>query len=167
MLITQNRADDDGGGIMNLGTLTISNSTISNNSTVIDDGGGIANVGTLTVTRCQIIGNEANNSGGGIDTRNAGASTTISDSTIAANSADLGGGLEVFNSANLIAVNCAISGNIALANGGGGGGIQILCHANFGCTIAQNISNTGVGGGVYLGTANDAIRPSGNSTPPI
>ena len=78
----------DGGGILNdLGTLTVSNSTISNNSA--DDGGGISNFGgTLKVERSTISGNTAG-AGGGIcsDTRSdfSTSKTTITNSTISGN----------------------------------------------------------------------------------
>ena len=74
-----------GGGINNAGTLTVTNSTIDNNS-AIDGGGGIDNAGTLTVTNSTIADNARrrhlqlgtltvtnstidNNDGGGISER--------------------------------------------------------------------------------------------------
>lgn len=67
-----------GGAIYNKGTLTINNSTISNNieknsssmiySSVIADGAGIYNDGTLDLLGGNITNNTCNNSGGGIYT---------------------------------------------------------------------------------------------------
>src|SRR5262245_30889238 len=125
VLVTRNRANADGGGIMNAGTLNVINSIISNNDAINDDGGGIANTAFLTVTRSQILSNTAPSAGGGIDTRGGSAvGTTITDSTIAGNSATFAGGLEVTGSARLFAASCTISGNFALFSGGGG--IQVF-----------------------------------------
>jgi predicted outer membrane repeat protein len=54
-----------GGGIVNLGTLTVEHSTISQNTTGTA-GGGIANLGTLTVDHSTITQNIAGTAGGGI-----------------------------------------------------------------------------------------------------
>ncbi|MGH7884224.1 MAG: hypothetical protein ACRENO_00860, partial [Thermodesulfobacteriota bacterium] len=62
--ISGNSANNDGGGIINIGgtaTATITNSTISGNS-ANDDGGGIINIGgtaTATITNSTISGNNA------------------------------------------------------------------------------------------------------------
>jgi hypothetical protein len=71
----------DGGGIYNLGTLTVTNSTFDHNS-VANDGGGIYNNGTLTVTNSTFDHNSAG-SGGGIYIFNATLELT---NTIIANS---------------------------------------------------------------------------------
>src|SRR6185369_12231785 len=55
-----------GGGIFNEGTLTIVNSTISDNQTGKDgDGGGIYNGSTLTLINSTISGNQTGPGGGG------------------------------------------------------------------------------------------------------
>ena len=59
----------EGGGILNGGTLTVSNSTLSGNSAGLD-GGGIHNGGTLTVSGSTLSGNSASY-GGGISQRRA------------------------------------------------------------------------------------------------
>ena len=57
---------DSGGGILNHGTLTVTNSTISGNYVSYDGGGGggIYNVGTLNVANSTISGNWTNIAGG-------------------------------------------------------------------------------------------------------
>ena len=88
-----------GGGIINSGTLTLMNSTVSGNHiaafglVATGTGGGIANSGTLTVTRSTISGNRASGSagdsgeglGGGI--ANSGGTLTVTNSTISGNTA--------------------------------------------------------------------------------
>ena len=70
-----------GGGIINQGTLTIENCTISNNdATSNDDGGGFANEGTATLINDTFAGNIGN----GINQR--GGTLTVSDCTISGNS---------------------------------------------------------------------------------
>ena len=77
----------DGGGIYNLGTLRVANSTFSGNSA--HTGGGISNYasGTLNITNSSFSGNSATYLGGGID-NSAGAVTLRN--TIIANSASGG-----------------------------------------------------------------------------
>ena len=92
-----------GGAICNGGTLTIMNSTFSGNVARQHEGGGIANYGTLTITNSTFSGNVARSSllgsvAGGI----------------------LNGGL--FQSSGTLAINnSTFSGNVA--RGGKGGGI--------------------------------------------
>lgn len=77
----------EGAGILNLGTLTLTGSTLSNN-TAFEFGGGIDNVGTLTISGSTLSGNSAFD-GGGIE--NDGT-LTVSDSTLAGNTASDDGG---------------------------------------------------------------------------
>ena len=100
-------SDDNGGGIYNLGTLTVTNCVISDN-TVNESGGGIYNAGILTVTNSSILNNSTPEEysclvpytssyicfacrGGGV--YNAGGDLTVTNSTIAGNSAVYGGGI--------------------------------------------------------------------------
>ena len=74
--------NNDGGGILNLGTLTVSGCILSGNSAGDSpfysygehgNGGGIYNAGTLTVSNSILTGNQAGSAGGGI--YNAGTAT--------------------------------------------------------------------------------------------
>jgi hypothetical protein len=144
-------------------TLTVTNSTISDNSA--DSGGGIINGAFdggafLTVTNSTISGNSATANGGGISNGSGGselavASVTISNSTLSGNTA-AGDGGAIFNStseqiAMLVITNSTISDNSATGNGGG---ISNVGGANFaeldlGNTIldagssGENIFNSG------------------------
>ena len=132
-----------GGGINNRGTLTLNNSTVSDNSSV--HGGGIVNNGTMTINNSTISGNTADGSGGGIRNNDT---MTINNSTISGNSAPgFGGGgiINVFSGATLNLNNSTVSGN---STGGSVGGINVfngtLTLKN---TIVANNSSGGDCGG--------------------
>jgi hypothetical protein len=114
--VSANFASTSGGGISNApgGSLTVSNSTLSANSAG-ETGGGIDNSsGTVTVSWSTLSDNSAPNSGGGID--NVGGTVTVSDSTLSANSAGHGGG--IYNSGTLSVSSSTLSGNAAYQGGG-------------------------------------------------
>jgi len=117
VIVTSNDGDD-GGGIDNDGDLTINDSTISNNTTSdADDGGGIRNLGTLEINRSTIIGNEADTDGGG-GISNLEGEATLSNVTVSGNStAGAGGGIS--NNGELNLNNVTIAGNSATLGGGG------------------------------------------------
>lgn len=128
-----------GGGIQNLGTLTVTNSIITGNGA--DDGGGISNGGTLTVTNSTITGNTATNWGGGIV---SWSPLTVTNSTISSNTALLGGG--ILSGSALTVTNSTITGNTATTIGGGiynGGGALTVTNS----TIVRNTAPAGQGGG--------------------
>jgi hypothetical protein len=137
-----------GGGIDNLGRLTIDNSTISGNSVrpsgfIRANGGGIYNGATLTIDHSTISGNTSSN-GGGIYNQ---ATLTINNSTIDGNSAvgripfdGYGGG--IFGSATIN--NSTISHNVADTAGSGIDGSATLQNsilANFNNCAATITSN--------------------------
>src|SRR5262249_46386578 len=81
--------DGRGGGILNLGTLTLSGCNVTKNSAVRPgpdaQGGGIYNNGTLTLSGCNVTGNSASTlnayyptEGGGIFNDPQGHMTTLS-----------------------------------------------------------------------------------------
>ncbi len=109
--------DDRGGGISNVdnGTLTITDSIISGNKA--EDDGAIRNLGTLEVSNSTLSGNTSNGTAGGIYNDN-GATATVSDSTFSENSAPDGGG--IFNSGGTLEVNnSTFSGNRSTVGYGG------------------------------------------------
>ena len=105
-----------GGGIVSSGTLTISNSTISDNFGG-PSGGGIANSGTLTISNSTLSGNSALVTGGGIYNL-PGATVAITNSTLSGNAADGIAGGGVYNVGTLTISNSTFSGNAAAAGGG-------------------------------------------------
>ena len=142
--ISGNTAGNDGGGIHNTGTLTVTDSTISENTAQDGDGGGIHNNATLTVTGSTISENNAFSLGGGIlsDT----GTVTVASSTISGNSATTSGGGIYNQAANLIVSNSTISGNLGILGAGGMynhiGGILTVTNS----TISGNAGD--IGGGI-------------------
>ncbi len=113
-----------GGGILNFGgTLTVTNSTFSDNSAPSGTGGGILNIGgTLAIKNGTFSGNSAggtggSNGGGGIDNEESGT-VTVTNSTFSGNSsAYWGGGIE--NSAGTLTVTNSTFSDNGADNGGG------------------------------------------------
>ena len=129
---------EGGGAVHNAGTLTISDSTVSNSfaprsQDFLGRGGAIANTGTLTLVNVIVSGNEAGHAGG-IDsagdatimhstiTENIGGGIgawgglMMTDSTISSN--QVGGGLAVGGDGPASVVRCTVSGNRAYQGGG-------------------------------------------------
>jgi hypothetical protein len=141
-----------GGGILNSGTLTVTNSTFSNNSATFD-GGGILNSGTLTITNSTFSNNSAGDTGGGIAN---GGTLTLTNSTFANNSASsdfAGSGGGISNDGTLTVTNSTFSNNSANGSFGSTGGgifnfIGTLTVTN--STFANNsASGNSGGGGIY------------------
>ncbi|MFZ4790401.1 MAG: InlB B-repeat-containing protein [Candidatus Competibacteraceae bacterium] len=111
-----------GGGLYNeVSTLTVMNSTLSDNAAG-GAGGGIGNwKGTLTVSNSTLSGNIAG-SGGGITCESAGATLTVINSTLSGNVAggysSSGGGIKTYDS-KLTVINSTLTSNTANQYGGG------------------------------------------------
>jgi hypothetical protein len=141
VIVSGAKFSTNGGAFSNLGTLTISNSTISGNTVGPDGGGGgiYNNIGTVTVSNSTISGNSVTDNGGsgganGGGIYNRGGTLTVSNSTISGNSATGGGygsfgfGGGIYNRGSGTISNSTISGNSATSvargtAGGLGGGI--------------------------------------------
>ena len=138
-------------GIINAGTLTLADSTVSNNrneSGFFPTGGGIRNSGTLEIANSTISGNSVRRNGGGI--YNSGT-LTLTNSTVSENSGQLiGGGIYSITtdaSERTTIKNSTISGNSASYSGGGihnDSGLTVVENA----TVTRNTAPSGRGGGV-------------------
>ena len=83
-------------------------------------GGGILNEGTLTLNNATVSGNISNCRGAGIE-NTSGATATLNNSTVSGNSSPNGGGGGIYNQGTLNLNGSTVSGNDG--HGGGGGGI--------------------------------------------
>ncbi len=177
LTITGGITGNDGGGILNNGVLTVSNSTISGNIVSASfngylgpSGGGIENYGTLTLINSTISGNQVSfytsgcplgcgDSGGGID--NDGTLTLIN-STVSGNSAVL-----------FISYDGSITGPIS-ASGGGINNYGTLTMNNS-TVVGNSVNGYGIvinlgltvglgGGGIAGGAAGTNNIISGNTS---
>ena len=160
LVITNGYDNDDpnygGGGILNLGTLTLTNCTISGNTCLdsYDGGGGIDSYGTLTLNQCTLTGNSQNNWVGGALDVEAGTAT-VNQCTISGNVAletAAGGAMGIDSTGTLIVNQSAIMANTAIGTGntnGGGAAVwnsggQLVLNE---CTVQGNDADGSQGGG--------------------
>jgi len=161
--LTNNTAKGgNGGGIYNsadAGTLTITNTILTNNNAAYGgSGGGIYNTGyyntgTLTITNTILTNNNAAY-GGGI--ANTAGNVTITNTTIADNTAHYGNGGGIANSGyyntagNVTITNTTIADNTA--HYGNGGGIANINNMGTVTVLSGTIANNTAtnGGGIYL-----------------
>ncbi len=148
-----------GGAIDNLGTLTLSQCTLSGNSADNFNGGGIANSGTLTLTQCTLFGNSAGGGGGAI--HNAGT-LTLTHCTLSGNSAaGGGGGIDNTNAGTLTLTNTIVAGNTSSGAGGpdiDNSGTLTLAGVNF----IGDLTATGKSASASLLTGNAMLAPLGS-----
>lgn len=145
----------NGGGIYNLGTLTVIDTTFTDNVAssrtgyVIGSGGAIYNQGTLTVRDSTFTGNAAE-SGGAIYSR-SGTKLTVERTTISDNSAPCGGS-GISNRGTTTVSDSTISDNMVLGNwceAGAAGisnnnGTMTVTHS----IISGNVNENSSGGGL-------------------
>ncbi len=130
-----------GGGIYNKSTLTISGGSITGNTSSY--GGGIYNhEGTLTINSGSITGNTSSSNGGGI--HNYGGTLTINGGSITGNTSSYGGG--IYNRSTLTISGGSITGNTSSSSGGGIYNHEGTLTINSG-SITENTSS--YGGGIY------------------
>lgn len=141
LTITAGSADYGAGIYNDNGTLTVIDSTVSDNIAT-QDGAGIYNLGTLTVTDTTLSGNSATWSGGGIYATNH---ATLNHVTLSGNSAYDGGG--IYNFYILAVTNSTLSNNSA--SYGGGISNQNLATLNITGSTLFNNSAAIYGGGIY------------------
>jgi hypothetical protein len=181
VVVTGNTNPNEGGGLAlydgggDLGTLTISDSTISSNQAA-GDGGGIAfginadatisnsvissnsgglgagiyqSASWLTISDSVITGNVSSGQGGALFVF-SGYETTVTDTVMDGNTAAYAGGaISFFGSSNLLVERSVLANNEALAEGGGvnlsGDGPVAILDS----TISGNRTIAGDGGGLW------------------
>lgn len=155
-----------GGGISNLGTVTVENSLVEGNriddngSGLLTGGGGISNDGQLDIEGSSLSFNNSSGSdnGGGVFTT-AGSYSRINNSTIDGNSVSSGGGLSTAGS--LYIANSTISNN----GGSIGGGIEVLIGGIlFGTNLTIVGNDASNGGGISVGSGASAYVYSSTIT---
>jgi fibronectin-binding autotransporter adhesin len=119
--ISDNTADKSCGGInLDLATTTLTDCTVSGNSTG-GGGSGLAGDGPTTLTNCTVSGNSAGGAGGGLGS--FGASATLTNCTFSDNRAKYGGGLWNNGPSTTITTitltDCTVSGNTSSSSFGG------------------------------------------------
>jgi hypothetical protein len=148
--------EERGGGIMNLGRLTLRNCVVTAN--IANGGGGINNRGALTLINSTVSNNTAAEvrppgigCGGGGGIKSGGKSLILINSTVSNNQAGVhergwGGGVHVGCNCTAVFTNSTISGNKAVVDGGGVRVRGTLRLVN--STISSNAAGTG--GGLYV-----------------
>jgi hypothetical protein len=165
--ILRNTAGTFGGGVANWGSMTVTNATIAGNSVGsagFGKGAGIANEWDLTVINCSLTDNVVTGaSGGGGAIMDGGRQMRVINSTIAYNSAPMGGGILEVNSFGGTITGCTIAHNSAFAGGAialtESRGIYVTQFAMSNSTIASNTA-TWLGGGIYA----DGVVKAVNTT---
>jgi CSLREA domain-containing protein len=138
---------EGGGGILNQGTLQLTNALVTNNKIATASGGinhfggGIRNSGTLTISNSTISGNSASETqttgGGGVGQSGPGNSLTIQNSVISGNRAYVGGGV-YDQGGNVRITGSVVTGNAAATLNAGGG----LLLESGGSSTVYTVSNT-------------------------
>jgi len=152
--------------VMGGGTLTLTDSAVTNSHTTAN-GGGIFSDGALTLSRVTVSDNRSDSGAGGVGAGGSGAVVIAASALIGNQAGNSGGGLSFYNNApDGTVTNTTIGGN---TSGTGGGGILYAGHslALTNVTVTANTANGGnSGGGVYIAatgtTINDSIV-SGNT----
>jgi hypothetical protein len=143
-ILSGNVADDQAGGILNSGILTVNGCTFMNN--VAPYSAAILNNGKSTVADSTVIGNTASEEGGGLC--NTGV-MQITSCTIARNVAgsDSGG---LFSDGLLALTNSTLADNVAGYGGGGIYGLGVIAIRS--CTVTGNVAGI-AGGGIRSGAS--------------
>ena len=147
--------DSAGGGIENLGTMTLANSIVHNN--LAPYGAGLANDGTLTVSGSNIYANIAGLRGGGLHNS---FNLTVQTSNIYDNEAGSGGGGGISSESGTVLVEqTAVYSNSASGSGGG-----IVRLGRVGTSHNKHVQVLHLGNGVGHGAGADGKLQAGNGT---
>src|SRR6185503_17620172 len=162
LFLTRGMATDAGGGIRNLGTLTVNNCSFVDCSAPL--GGGICNLGNLDLQNSTFDRNRAD-TGAGLytDTDLNTLQTVVRNCTFARNQALVSAGAIYNYDGRTTLLQCTISSNTAPVNsvGGVGGYGDALTPTTVGKTIV--VANTGGDVGLVGSTENNSFQSSGHN----
>ncbi len=162
LVLTRGMATDAGGGIRNLGTLTVNNCSFVECSAPM--GGGIYNLGDLDLQNSTFDRNQAD-TGAGLytDTDLNTLQTVVKNCTFARNQALVSAGAIYNYDGRATVLQCTISSNTAPVNGVGGiGGFgDALTPTTMGSTILA--ANTGGDVGLVGSTEMNSFQSSGHN----
>jgi predicted outer membrane repeat protein len=153
--------DRHGGGIDNLGTLSLNVSQVSNNSAtgLFSSGGGIASEpgGFLTLRASRVANNNTNEFGGGIYAKDG--TVNLQASLVSGNTGSQGGGIFIDRAGIFNLQASLVSGNTA-NNSGGGIFAAALGTANLRVSPVFDNTAANMGGGIFdAGTVNLTASP--------
>ena len=161
-LTITNGSSSQGAGIrINNGVLTITNSSISGNSSSSD--GGAINArdnSTVTLTNSTVNNNTAGDDGGGIQLCCNAITVNITNSVLSNNQADVEGGAlyHCCGAGSTISItDSTISGNSTVGPGSDGGGIYTCCGAE-----TFDITSSVISGNSTLGFSGGGIQNEGS-----
>jgi hypothetical protein len=150
------------------GSLTLTTSVaLTNGSVLLGDGGGILNRGAVTLTNSSLSGNTATGNGGGLANADTPSGTapaaTFTRSPVTNNTALLGNGGGIYNGLRGTLTTTGVSGSpliITGNNGASGGGIAAVNSTATTLTqTAVTVNHAGL-----LGTAGGVYRQGGTMT---
>ncbi|MGW5366294.1 hypothetical protein [Actinopolymorpha pittospori] len=147
--ITNNSAEDNGGAIYNVGSLTVEDARLDRNSA--DLGGALANFrGVAKLTDTKVDSNDAVTAGGGVFTSGSDTITEIKGSALTDNTAGNDGGGFWNGGSTTYVRDSVVKHNTATESGGGAfnlGGEVVVEKSE----INENKALTGDGGGIFNG----------------
>jgi hypothetical protein len=151
-----------GGGILNQGTLTLTDVSVNDNFASTGLGGGIGNTGALTTTNTRIWQNTANG-GGGI--YNDTGTVTISHSSVNNNDNVNNHGGGIYNNTGTTTISHSTVNNNDTRNNDGGGiynntGTVTISHSSVNNNNQGNNIGNSNGGGIYNNTGTVTITRS-------
>jgi hypothetical protein len=152
--ILQNSAGSNEGGLYanSKGTVKITNSIVSGNTTTVNVGGLYINIasggtGDILLKNVTVSGNtsDVHKGGAGFDTDRPGGKTTLINCTITGNTAAGSGGGLYFNKGTVLIDKSTIAGNTAAA--GMGGGVKVDEGGSLTVTKSSILNNSAAAGG--------------------
>ena len=138
--------NEDGAGLWNEGTATLTDDTITGNVASSGTGGGVRNDGNATLIACTVTGNTAMNAGGGIYQHGFGPNNlTLDDTIVAGNISTMGGSAVandiVVNNPNLLPIVASYN----LIGPGGSGGLTNGTDGNIVLTTLTGLNLASLG----------------------